>query len=79
MDLGGTEARLRAHVAAFAGTIGERTSSDRARSPRRAATSPSSSGRRAVPQPETFLADGHVCMDVVAVRPGRSRAGEALG
>ena len=79
LDTSGTEARLRAHVAALAGTIGER----HVLRPRAlAAAADYVAGRWRdqgyAPERETFPAGGTTCANVVATLPGRGRAADQV-
>jgi acetylornithine deacetylase/succinyl-diaminopimelate desuccinylase-like protein len=72
MDSSGTESRLRAHVGALAGTIGERHLL-RPRALAAAADYIDAAWRAQgyVPERETFTVDGLDCANLVITRPGR--------
>jgi Zn-dependent M28 family amino/carboxypeptidase len=79
MEKSGTEARLRAHVAALAGTIGERHLF-RPKALAAAADYITEAWRAQgyVPEHETYLVDDLPCANLLVTRPGRSRADEIL-
>jgi Zn-dependent M28 family amino/carboxypeptidase len=79
VNTSGTEARLRAHVAALAGTIGERHIF-RPRTLDAAADYVEAEWRDQgyAPGREAFAADGATCANIVATLPGRGRSADEV-
>jgi Zn-dependent M28 family amino/carboxypeptidase len=79
MGASGTEARLRAHVAALAGTIGERhLLRPRALAAAADYITETWQAQGYVPQRETYVVNDLTCANLVVTHPGRSRADEIL-
>jgi hypothetical protein len=79
MEGSDTEARLRAHVAALAGTIGERhLFRPKALAAAADYITKAWQAQGYAPEHEAFLVDGVTCANLLVTRPGRGRADEIL-